>query len=126
MTTLCPEEQRAIDVLISIPAAPPFVVDARGIVDEAASDVPRRAALAEIAELKERARRHSNAVADAYEARVRGVTLRAYTLNEAIAVTTALHAVDLGHMVVDAVKTRLRAVEIQAWMRAESTQHEAA
>lgn len=125
MTTLSPDEQKAIDILISIPAAPPWVVDARGIVDEAASDVPRRAALAEIAELKERARRHSNAVVDAYEARARGVTLRAYTLDEIIAVTNALHAVDLGHMVVDAVKTRLRAVEIQTWMRAVQAQHAA-
>jgi hypothetical protein len=122
---LTADERAALALLAAMPAAPPWVVDDRGIVDEAASDVPRRAALAEIAEIKHRARCLSNAVADVVEAESRGRTLTPYTQRQTIAVADALEAAGLGHMTADAIVTRIRAVEIQTLLRADRAQHAA-
>ena len=126
MITLTADENAALDILSTLPAPPPYVVDELGRIDEAASDVPRRIALAEIAELKHKARCLSSAVADVVDAAARGATLREYSAREVFVIADAFESAGLDRALAsEAVATRLRAVEIQTLMRADRAQHAA-
>jgi DNA-binding FadR family transcriptional regulator len=118
----------AISILSDLPTPPDYITNALGHVDEAASEALRRPVIVERETMRARARALSAAVVMAFEAMSNGSTLPRYSLSARVAIEAScaelalLTGDDAGALYLDAIMTRDRAIEIEAWAREPKTE----